>query len=95
MRRPRAGRPASILLAALLLSGCGEREKLQGQVVPLEQVPAKALEAARKTLEGYRPTSAYKEVEDGRESFEIQARNAQGKVRDVKVTAEGKVLEVD
>ncbi len=86
-----------LLMAALFLAtwGCGEEDRLAEDAVPLDQVPAPALEAARKELPGVKFENAWKEKADGRDAYEIRGKTAEGKLRDAKVTADGKVLEVD
>jgi len=82
-----------VLLALSLLAACGgcEREPKAEDAVPLDKVPAAALKAAEQALPGVKFENAWK---DG-DSFEIRGKAKGGKLRDAKVTADGKVLEVD
>ena len=51
--------------------------------------------AAQKELPGVKFDAAWKESEGGKAAFELRGKNPQGKIRDVKVTEDGRVLEVD
>ena len=77
----------SVLAACL---GC-EREPKAEDAVPLDQVPPPAIKAAEQALPGVKFENAWK---DG-DAYEIRGKAKGGKVRDAKITAEGKVLEVD
>jgi uncharacterized membrane protein YkoI len=86
---------ASILAVACLLTlGCGESH--QGdEVVPINQLPASALKAAQEKLPDVKFDTAWKEKAEGKDAYEIRGKTKNGRVRDVKVTADGQVLEVD
>lgn len=81
------------IIATILLAACGgcEREPKAEDAVPLDKVPSTAIKAAEKALPGVKFENAWK---DG-DSFEIRGKAPGGKLRDAKVTADGKVLEVD
>lgn len=89
MRNPKFLAP--LLLAACI--GCGERTHEAEDAVPLDRIPGPALKAAQEELPGVKFESAWKE--DGEDAYEIRGKTSTGKVRDVKVTAQGKLLEVD
>ena len=79
----------------LVLSvGCGESHETD-EVVPIEKLPPAALKAAQEKLPGVTFDTAWKEKKDGADAYEIRGKTKDGKVRDAKVTADGKVLEVD
>jgi hypothetical protein len=82
----------SILLASLI--GCEEGYEID-EVVPIENLPPAALKAAQEKLPGVKFDTAWKEKKDGQDAYEIRGKTPEGKVRDAKVTADGKVLEVD
>jgi len=93
--RCRTGAVATWTLAATVL-GCGEPSE-RDQVIPLKQVPAEAMRAARKQLPDVIFETAWK-VKDAagqEDAYEIRGKTARGRIRDVKVTPSGKVLEVD
>lgn len=83
--------------AALFLfaCGCGERTHEAEDALPLEQVPGPAMKAAQKELPGVKFDAAWKEKEGDQDAFELRGKTKDGKVRDVKVSADGRVLEVD
>jgi hypothetical protein len=89
----RARRIAIASITALAL-GCGEKISVPEQV-PIAQVPTKVLDVAKKQLPGYDFDRAWKTTADGENAYEIRGQNDQGKVRDVKVTVSGKVVEID
>lgn len=85
-----------IVVAAVALgAGCGESYDRGDVSVALDAVPPGAMKAAREKLPDVRFDAAWKETRDGKESFEIRGHTDRGKIRDVKVTAAGEVLEVD
>lgn len=90
MRRP--WMLAAALLAAI---GCEGPEPQREQTLPIDQVPAPALAAAKKALPGYQFEVAFKIKVDGREALELRGRDRRGKTREVEVTPEGEVLEVE
>lgn len=80
----------------LLASGCGE--KLESvEMVPLEKLPEPVMSTAQEKLPDVKFDTAWKEHEkaDGEDVFEVRGKTSSGKTRDVKVSASGKVLEVD
>jgi hypothetical protein len=89
-------RGKGLMAAAWLLAtvGCGEVGE-HVETVPLDQVPAPALKVARETLPEVTFDSAWKEKGEGKDAYEIRGKTKSGKIRDLKVTADGKVLEVD
>lgn len=88
-------RLAPLLAATALLLGCGEPEAEREEVVPLDQLPPAAMKAAKEKLPEITFDTAWKTEEDGRMAFEVRGKTRDGKTRDVKVTADGEVLEVD
>jgi Peptidase propeptide and YPEB domain len=63
------------------------------QEIPLSEVPAEALQAARGAVDGITLTEAEAEEEDGQMVYEIEG-TADGVEYEIEVTADGKVLEV-
>src|SRR4051794_21851502 len=86
---------------AILLAGCGERDAppdTARQVVGVAEVPAGVLAAARKALPGVKFEDAWKNVDvksRSLHSYEVRGRDARGKVREVRVSPEGAVLETE
>ena len=91
-------RLAALLLGFALVSGCGESEpKFGRRPVTLDKVPAEIVAAARKELPGVELQDAWTNHADGKDavdSYEIRGRNAAtGKIREVRVGLDGKILE--
>ena len=84
----------SVTVVAGMLAGCGPTRE-RDEVVPIDKLPPAALKAAREKLPGVRFDGAWKERGAAQPAYEIRGRNQEGKVRDVKVTASGEILEVD
>ena len=89
-------RRTGILAATLMATfGCGEHGE-NDVPMPLDKVPPSVVKAAGEKLPGVKFDSAYKETtKDGKEVYELRGKTKEGKIRDVEVTADGKVLEVD
>jgi hypothetical protein len=82
---------AAIALAAL---GCGDDEPEGAQSVPIDQVPPRLMEVARKQLPGIPFDRAYKIDVGGKDAYEIRGKDSQGKIREVEVSQDGQVIEV-
>jgi hypothetical protein len=84
-----------------LVSGCGEREeeeeKFSRRTITVKDVPAAVMESAAKELPGVDFTEAWKNVDadSSLHSYEIRGRNAKGKIREVRIAADGKILEIE
>jgi hypothetical protein len=81
----------AILLSAL---GCGGEEHESAQSVPIDQVPPKIMEVARKQLPGLNFDRAYKIDVHGKDAYEIRGKDSRGKIREVEVSQDGEVIEV-
>jgi hypothetical protein len=92
MTSKRKGLGATLLLAAL---GCGGGEPEPAHSVPIDQVPPKLMEVARKELPGLNFDRAYKIEVDGKDAYEIRGKDRNGKIREVEVSQDGKVIEVE
>jgi len=91
---------AAVSVSAALAAGCGEREEEEQfarRTITVKEVPASVMDSAGKELPGVDFTEAWKNVEaDGAlHSYEIRGRNANGKIREVRVAADGKILEIE
>ena len=82
-----------VLIAALGLTGCMTTQD-EETTVPISEVPAPVLEAAREAVKDIELTEAEMEEEDGQLVYEIDGR-ANGKDYSIEVTADGNVLEVE
>ena len=83
-------------LLIVAASGCGEVLE-PTEMIPVENLPEPVLKTAKEKLPDVKFDTAWKEheQEDGEEVFEVRGKANGGKTRDIKVTASGKVLEVD
>ena len=68
---------------------------MSDEIVPIEQVPAPVMDAARKQLPGYTFDTVYKMKIDGKDAYEVRGKDKKGKVREVEVSATGEVLGVE
>ena len=84
----------SCLLFLSIAFGCGGRPQSDA-VVPIDQVPAPVMEAARKELPGYTFDTVYKMKVDGKDAYEVRGKDRRGKVREVEVSGSGEVLAVE
>ena len=88
-------RKMSIIAVALLATiGCSEKGE-NDVPITLDKVPPSIMKLAEEKLPGVKFDSAYKETKDGKEVYELRGKTKEGKIRDVEVTADGKVLQVD
>jgi hypothetical protein len=82
---------------AILLSvlGCGGEKHEDAQSVPIDQVPPRIMEVARKKLPGLNFDRAYKIDVNGKDAYEIRGKDSRGKIREVEVSQDGEVIEVE
>jgi hypothetical protein len=94
----RAGRFALALLAALI-AGC-ERDLPPGnsrKTVSLSEVPEPVMAKAKASLPGIKFEEAWKNIDrEGKlHSFEVRGKAANGKIREVRVSPVGEILEME
>jgi hypothetical protein len=80
---------AALLLALAL--GCGDNQP-KSVLVPLDEVPAPLLKKAQETLPKVKFDHARK-LPNG--NYEVRGKEKSGKVREVEMTPEGKVIEIE
>ncbi len=78
-------------VVAIVMAGCGGKIE-KTEIVPLDKVPAAAMDAAKTKLPDVKFDTAWK-TKNG--NYEIRGKSAEGKVRDLQVTESGTVVEVD
>lgn len=89
------------VLLIVASSGCRDDElppNIVRTVITIEEVPANVLEAAKKALPGVALQDAWKNLDRSTKalhSYEVRGRAANGKVREVRVSTEGKILEME
>jgi hypothetical protein len=79
-----------LVLALVVLAGCGGSEK--AVPVPFDQVPPNLIKIAQEQLPDVKFDHARK-LPNG--VYEIRGKGDKGKVREVEVSPEGKVLEIE
>lgn len=82
------------LVLLLVVCGC-ETKQVVKEVVPLEDLAPNILETAKQTLPQVKFESARKIKLNGEDLFEIRGKMPNGKIREVEVSAAGKVVEVE
>jgi hypothetical protein len=89
-------RNMTVLATALILgaAGCGGQTETK-ETVPLDQLPAGALDLAKRELPDVKFESARKAKYKGQDAIEIRGKNKEGKIREVEVDLTGKLLEVE
>ncbi|MBI1249830.1 hypothetical protein GC197_18545 [bacterium] len=83
-----------LALLILLTSGCEEGLE-QTEMVPIDNVPQSVMKVAQEKLPGVKFDSAWTEKEGDKVYYEVRGKTADGKTRDIKVSTEGVVVEVD
>ena len=78
----------------LLITGCGEAFE-KTEMVPIEKVPEPVMKVAKEKLPGVKFDTAWTETEGDKTVYEVRGKSADGKTRDIKVSPDGSVLEVD
>ena len=76
-------------------SGCGSSPPKSDPVVPIEEVPPKVMDVARKQLPGFTFDTVYKMKIEGKDAYEVRGKDKRGKVREVEVSADGEVIAVE
>ena len=84
-----------VMLAFSLAFGCGGTPPESDPVVPIEEVPPKVMDVARKELPGFTFDTVYKMKIEGKDAYEVRGKDRRGKVREVEVSADGEVIAVE
>ena len=83
-----------MLVLLLVVSACGTRQAVK-EAVRLEDLAPNIIEVAQQTLPQVKFSSARKIKINGEDVFEIRGKMPNGKIREVEVSAAGKVVEVE
>ncbi len=78
----------------LLATGCGEIFE-ETEMVPIDKVPEAVMKVAKEKLPDVKFDTAWTEKEGDTTVYEVRGKSADGKTRDIKISPDGKVLEVD
>ena len=94
------GRLVAAIFACLFgITGCGSEssDRLARRSVPIAELPELVRAAAQKELPDVEFADAWKNLDkDGKlNSFEIRGRNKTGKIREVRVSATGEIIELE
>jgi uncharacterized membrane protein YkoI len=84
-----------LFITLILAAGCSSKPPESEEIIPIESVPAKVMEVARKQLPGYTFNTAYKMKVDGKDAYEVRGKDKRGKEREVEVSATGEVLAIE
>ena len=82
-------------LCLLLLSGCGAKQDAPNEFVPVSEIQPELTKVAEKALPNVKFESARKIKVNGEDVFEIRGKMPNGKIREVEVSANGKVVEIE
>jgi hypothetical protein len=74
--------------------GCTETHEAD-VAVPIEKMPAPLMKVATDKLPDVKFDTVYKGTKAGKEVYEIRGKNKEGKIREVEVTADGEIVEVE
>ena len=100
-RHGRAGLAAAAVLLALLPISCGgraeESSRMARRTMTVESIPDAPRAAAKKALPGVDFEDAWANVDNGGQihSYELRGRTGNGRIREVRVSLAGEVLEME
>ncbi len=83
------------VLMLIFTAGCAGSPPKSDPVIPIDEVPPIVMETAKKTLPGYTFDTVYKMKVNGKDAYEVRGKDNRGKVREVEVSADGEVLEIE
>ena len=97
IRGPRMRRWLAAAALSALRCGCGDDDDGDdvGKVktaLPLDQVPAAVLKAAKAAAPDLTFYAAYRDTFQGKESIELKGKTKTGKIREIEVSPVGEVL---
>ena len=85
-----------ILVLTIALTGCGgddDDDRGEGKKpMPLDQVPAVVLKAAREAAPDLTFYAAYRDQFNGQDSIELKGKTKTGKIKEIEVSPDGKLL---
>ncbi len=85
----------AVVVLAILACGCGSKVSPKNEFVPVSEIAPELKQVAEKTLPNVKFESARKLKVNGEDVFEIRGKMPNGKIREVEVSASGKVVEVE
>ena len=81
------------LLFGTALTGCDSGALEQKEPLPLEKVTPEIMKAAQDKFPDLKFLAAYTEIEDGQPVYELKGQSKTGKMLEVEITKDGKLLE--
>ncbi len=89
-------KPFGMALLGLFLVSLGCEARIPSDPpVSLDKIPSDVMAVAKRELPGVDFEKAWKGSASGEDTYEIRGRDAAGKTRELKISASGKVLEVE
>jgi hypothetical protein len=76
---------------ALAVAGCGGPKKVEKSPLKMDEVPPEIMKIAKEKLPDVTFTDAYKD--DG--NYELRGKDKKGKLREIDIAPDGKVVEID
>ena len=83
-----------LALLCLTIAGCGEAFE-KTEMVPIDKVPETVMKVAKEKLPGVKFDTAWTEKDGDKTVYEVRGKSSDGKTRDIKISPDGSVLEVD
>lgn len=88
----------AIAVLAATICGCGGDSGDVAKVkkaLPMDQVPAVVLKAAKDAEPGLTFFAAYTTKYEGKDSIELKGKTKSGQIKEIEVSPDGRVLETD
>ena len=76
------------------VAGCGEVFE-KTEMIPIDKVPEAVMKVANEKLPGVKFDTAWTEKDGDKTVNEVRGKSSDGKTRDIKISPDGLVLEVD
>src|SRR5260221_14348454 len=88
-------RCAVLFLLLVVGAGCGAKPAAKSEFVPVAEIQPELVKVAEKALPNVKFENARKIKINGEDVYEIRGKMPNGKIREVEVSAAGKVVEVE
>ena len=89
----------ALATVALAMFGCGDGDGDDAgegkKPMPMDQVPALVLKAAKEAAPDLTFYAAYKDKFNGQDSIELKGKTKNGKIKEVEVSPDGKLLGIE
>lgn len=80
------------IATVVMFGGCSKPTGERKEPLALEKVPPELLKLAQEKFPEVVFDSAFTEIEDGQPVFELKGKSKSGKIHEVEVTKDGKIL---